>query len=60
MKKGHYSLINTLYSVMYAKTINMLGKTCIFFIKLISANFSQPNILSLKYHQKKSLWVIIT
>ena len=42
MKKGHYSLINTLYSVMYAKTINMLGKTCIFLIKLISANFSRP------------------
>ena len=27
---------------MYAKTIYMLGKTCIFLTKLISANFSRP------------------
>ena len=53
MKKGHYSLINTLYSVMYAKTkIYILGKTCIFLIKLIAANFKGLKSSALKIIKK--------
>ena len=53
MNKGHYSLINTLYSVMYAKTkIYILGKTCIFLIKLIAANFKGLKSSALKIIKK--------